>query len=74
MSTNRAKGSVMSTYVVTVLVDGVEGGTYTVEATREGQATTLAVNAYWSAVDAGTAVSAPTSDFPSITYTVADES
>ena len=59
----------MSTYIVTVLVDGVEGGTYTVEATREGQATTLAVNAYWSAVSAGTAV-APTSDFPSITYMV----
>ena len=58
-----------STYVVTVNIDGIEGGTYTVEATRQGQATTRAMSAYLKAVDAGEAV-APTNDFPSITYTV----
>jgi hypothetical protein len=58
-----------STYVVTVNVDGIEGGTYTVEATREGMARTRAMSAYLKAVDAGEAI-APTSDFPAITYTV----
>ena len=63
----------MSTYVVTVLVDGVEGGTYTVEATREGMAQTMAMSAYWHAVDNGEAI-APTNDFPSITYAVVSAS
>jgi hypothetical protein len=58
-----------STYVVTVLVDGVEGGTYTVEATREGQATTSAINAHFKAVEAGTAPAFPGTN-PLVTYVV----
>ena len=58
-----------STYVVTVLVDGIEGGTYTVEATREGQATTRAASMYFAAVKVDEAV-APTNDFPGLSYVV----
>ena len=59
----------MSTFVVTVIVDGVVGGTFIVVAPREGLARTRAASMFFAAVESGDAVAA-VSEFPSLSYVV----